>query len=126
MQIVLLIAVAGALGALSRYGISLAAARWLGPGFPFGTLLVNVIGCLLLGVLAQRGLSHPSLSKPLQLAIGTGFLGSFTTFSTFGVETVTLLQDGAWGPALANVGLNVLVGLGCAALGMALGRAYWP
>ena len=123
---ILLIAVAGALGALSRYGASLLAVKLLGAGFPFGTLIVNVVGCLLLGFLAQLGLTNPALSKNVQLALGTGFLGSFTTFSTFGVETVTLLQDGAYGPAFLNVALNVVVGLLCAAAGMAAARAWFP
>lgn len=123
MPAVLLIAIAGALGALSRYGVTLLAMRWFGESFPYGTLAVNVLGCLLLGFLAQLGLSNPALSKNLQLALGTGFLGSLTTFSTFGVETITLLQNGSWGAALANVALNLVVGLGCAALGMAAARA---
>lgn len=120
---VLLIAAAGALGALSRYGVSLLAAKWLGEDFPFGTLIVNVLGCLLLGFLAQGALGNPALSRHLKLAIGTGFLGSFTTFSTFGVETINLMERGEWGSALANVALNLVVGLGCAALGMAAARA---
>ncbi len=125
MNAVLLIAAAGALGALSRYGVSLLAARWLGEDFPFGTLIVNIIGCLLLGFLAQGALINPALSRHVKLAIGTGFLGSFTTFSTFGVETITLLEGGDWGAALANVGLNLVVGLAFAALGMAAARAVF-
>lgn len=118
VQTLLLIAGAGALGALSRYGVSLWAIRAFGDRLPFGTLIVNVVGCLLLGFLLQAGATHPALSREVKLALGTGFLGSFTTFSTFGVQTVRLVERGAWGSALLNVGLNVLVGLTCAWLGV--------
>ncbi len=125
MHTVLLVAGAGAFGALGRYGVSVLATRWLPADFPYGTLIVNVIGCLLLGFVTEWAMSVPALSRHLRLAIGTGFLGSFTTFSTFGVETVTLVERGHWGAALANVGLNLVVGLGCAGLGMAAARTFF-
>ena len=118
MQTLLWIAGAGALGALSRYGVSLWALRAFGDRLPFGTLIVNVLGCLLLGFLLQAGVTHPGLTREAKLALGTGFLGSFTTFSTFGVQTVRLAERGDWSGALLNVGLNVVVGLGCAWLGV--------
>jgi len=94
--------------------------RALGERFPHGTLIVNVVGCLLLGFLLSVGDAH--LGREARVALGTGFLGSFTTFSTFGVETVRLVERGDWGAALLNVGLNVVVGLACAGVGMALAR----
>ncbi len=125
MQTILLIAGAGALGALGRYGVSVLAVRWWGDSFPWGTLIVNVVGCFLLGFVTDWALSVPALSKHLKLAIGTGLLGSFTTFSTFGVETVSLIERGDWGAALANIGLNLVVGLGAAATGMAIARVVF-
>lgn len=124
MQTLLLIAVAGALGALSRYGVSLWALRAFGEDFPLGTLVVNVLGCLLLGFFMGASAVHPGVTREVRVALGTGFLGSFTTFSTFGVETVRLVEEGAWGGALLNVGLNVVVGLACAAAGLALARRF--
>ncbi len=125
MQTILLIAGAGALGALGRYGVSVLATRWWGESFPYGTLIVNVVGCFLLGFVTDWALSVPALTRHFKLAIGTGLLGSFTTFSTFGVETVTLIERGEWGAALTNMGLNLVVGLAFAALGMAAARAVF-
>jgi len=122
MYTVLLVAGAGALGAVSRYGVSLWALRAFGDRLPFGTLLVNVVGCLLLGFLLQAGIESPGLSREVKVALGTGFLGSFTTFSTFGVQTVRLAERGEWGSALLNVALNVVVGIGCAWLGILAAR----
>jgi CrcB protein len=86
-----------------------------------GTLLVNVAGCLVLGLLF--GLGETALPARWRLAAGTGFLGSFTTFSTFGVETMTLVQSGATVVAAVNVGLQLVLGLGAALVGLAAGRA---
>lgn len=118
----LYIAVFGALGAVSRYSIGI----WLqhrgsGEMFPFGTLLVNVVGCFLLGFLA--GLSTQAVSKQTNTALSAGFLGAFTTFSTFGFETVTLLEKGRGGLALGNVGANLVLGLLAAWLGILAAKA---
>ncbi len=122
MQTLLLIAGAGALGALARYGVSLWAVSAFGGRFPFGTLLVNVVGSLMLGFLLEAATTQPGISREVKLALGTGFMGSFTTFSTFGVETVRLAERGDWNAALLNVGLNVLVGLAFAGLGIFAAR----
>lgn len=121
-MIVVAVGLAGALGALARYGISLASLRWLGPGFPFGTLIVNLVGCFLLGALAEWTLEDPTLSPQARTALSTGFLGAFTTFSTFGVETFRALEGGDWGVALANVLINVLGGLALVAVGISAVR----
>ena len=114
------IGIAGALGALARYGISLAALRWMGPGFPYGTLTVNLVGCFLLGVVAEYAFDDHGLATTTRAVIGTGFLGAFTTFSTFGVETFRAMQAGDWGVAAANLTINVIGGLALAAAGFAL------
>lgn len=118
---ILLIAVGGAVGAVLRHGVSRGAIAWGGQGFPIATLLVNVLGSLLLGLLygwAAKG----AVSPEIRLLLGTGFCGALTTFSTFSVETLTLVDEGHFGAAFANLVLNVLLGFGAAALGMALVR----
>ena len=117
------LAAAGALGALARYGVSLAALRWLPAGFPWGTLLVNLAGCFLLGALAELTLDKFALPPETRVVIGTGFLGAFTTFSTFGVETLRALEAGHWGVAVGNVAANVILGVGLAAAGFWAARA---
>ena len=116
------IAVAGAAGALARYGLSGLAYRWWGAGFPWGTLTVNLIGCLLVGLLAEMARQTGWLSPELRTAIGIGFLGSFTTFSTFGVETYRAIEQGDWGVAALNVVSNVVLGLIFVLAGTTLAR----
>ncbi len=109
----LAIAGAGALGALARYGLTGTAQRWFPTGFPGGTLVVNLVGCFLLGLLATLGLERLTLSPTTRTAVLVGFLGAFTTFSTFGYETLVLLREGDLSRAGLNVALSV--GLGIAA-----------
>ena len=113
------VAVFGALGALARWGTS----RLLGPteaGIPWATLAVNGIGSFALGLLTGWCLSTNALDERWRLALATGFLGSFTTFSTFSVETVQLADSGRYGLAVANTALHFIVGLGAAVIGYAL------
>lgn len=119
----LAVALGGALGALGRYvlstGLQTRLQGWTGVGFPWGTLGVNLLGCLLLGVffaLVQR----QDLPGELQALLAVGVLGSFTTFSTFSLETVELLQDGDWGKAAAYVVVSLLLGIAAVAGGIAL------
>jgi len=98
--------------------------RLLGEGFPYGTLVVNVIGCLLLGLVMQLTLRSGAISAEWRIPLTVGFLGAFTTFSTFGYETVRLLADGAWGLAFANVGANLLVGFVAVWVGLMLARLF--
>jgi fluoride exporter len=115
------VAVGGALGALARWGIGLA---WPTPhdGFPTATLLINVVGCLLMGVLvvhvAEVREAHP-LVRPF---LGVGVLGGFTTFSTFAVDAQQLLVGGRLGVALGYLAATVLGSVGAVALGLALAR----
>ena len=119
-----LIALAGALGALARYGLG----GWvhgLGGGFPWGTLVVNVLGSFLLG-LAFRTLEALAASTEIRHALTIGFLGSFTTFSAFSFETVELAQAGEWGRAALYAGGSVLLGVAAAALGIVAAGALSP
>ncbi len=122
-MILVAIGVAGAIGALARYGVSLAALRWLGNDFPYGTLYVNLIGCFLLGIIVELTMEDRSLAPQTRVIVGTGFLGAFTTFSTFGVDTYRAMEAGAWGLAASNVAINVIGGLALVAAGVALASA---
>lgn len=120
---VLAVAVGGAVGSALRYMTTLGAARLVGTSFPLGTLLVNVLGCLLAGFVFGLAEERAVLSPIVRILLLTGFLGGYTTFSTFAVETVTLLQDGSWAAALGSLMGNILVGGACALAGVYLGRA---
>lgn len=97
---------AGGLGALARYGVHTVVGRVSPFAFPLGTLLVNVLGCFAIGYLATVFVGSYPVREEFRLAILVGLLGGFTTFSTFGLETVLLLESGAWAQALANVALS--------------------
>lgn len=118
MKQVLLVAFSGAFGSVARYGAGLAAARLFGLAFPWGTLFVNVLGALLIGVLTAR---VDALHPDVRLLIGVGVLGGFTTFSTFSLEAVRLGQSNPSAAAL-YVASSLVLGLGACWLGLAMGR----
>jgi fluoride exporter len=103
------ICIGGAAGTGARYLLSGWTLAAFGTGFPWGTLAVNVIGSFLLGLLVQVGLATPVLSPTLRLALTTGVMGGFTTYSSFNWETMRYIQDGAWRLALGNVALTLVV-----------------
>ncbi len=109
MQKVFLIGMAGFVGTLARYGLSGIIARRFGETFPAGTLVVNLIGCFLAGVLFYLMQERFLMNQTLRTIVMIGFLGGFTTFSSFGLQTFTLLRDGElWFAALNIVGSNLL------------------
>jgi fluoride exporter len=112
----LLVLLGGAIGAPTRYLADLAVQRLHGTVFPWGTWTVNVVGSLVLGVVA--GASPPGWLLTL---VGTGFCGALTTFSTFGFETVRLVEDGDHAAAVGNVAGSLAVGLAAVAVGWLLG-----
>lgn len=115
----LLVALGGAIGSLGRAWVGLAAARLFGIGFPWGTMIVNILGSAVIGVFAATALS-PSrtiLSPELRIFLMVGFCGGFTTFSSFSLQTFELLRDGRPGAALANVLVSVCVCIAAAAGG---------
>ena len=114
------------LGANARYFVSLWLAAKLGAEFPYGTLAVNISGSLLLGFLVAAGSHYLALSPQLRLMMMVGFLGSFTTFSTFAVDSIALWQNGRVWPGLANVLANNGISLVCALLGILLARQLLP
>lgn len=123
MREIIAIACGGALGALSRHAVSLGAKRLLGDSFPWGTLLVNVVGCLLLGAAAELALTRKDWSPAVYRGVTVGFLGALTTFSTFGHETFRRLEDGRMTLAVSNIVANLSIGLIAVWLGVLAGRA---
>jgi CrcB protein len=120
MTIYIFIALGGALGACLRYFLSQLMLQWVGQGFRFGTVLVNIVGSFFLGFLYSL-LEHGQLEAALwRTTIGIGFLGALTTFSTFSVDTLMLFQQGLWFKAALNVTLNILCCLFAAWLGTQL------
>ena len=119
----LLICLGGAIGTGARYLVGVWMARTGATVFPYGTLLVNLSGSFLLGVLMQLSLSTQMISADMRLIIGTGVLGGFTTYSTFNYETLALLREDAWGVALANTAATLIGCLVLGALGIVVARA---
>lgn len=119
MNNLLLVAFGGSIGAVLRYLISIFMIQVFGSSFPFGTLLVNVIGSFFMGVIYALGqMSH--ISPELKALIGIGLLGALTTFSTFSNETLLLMQEGDWLKAILNVVLNLSLCLFMVYLGQQL------
>jgi CrcB protein len=102
MQRFLLICLAGALGTGVRYLVAMWAGRALGTAFPFGTLIVNVVGCFLMAIVMHVALETTYVSATARLTLSAGFLGGLTTYSSFNYETSKFIQERAWGPGLLN------------------------
>ncbi|RLT34908.1 MAG: fluoride efflux transporter CrcB [Chloroflexi bacterium] len=122
MKSILLIGLGAMLGANARYWLGVWAARHLGVAFPYATFFVNVTGSLALGFLVSLASQRVPVTPEVRLLIGVGFLGSYTTFSSFAVESLVLAHNSGNWHALLNIFANNLVGLACAAAGMYLAR----
>jgi len=121
---IILLMLLGAAGTLARYGLDGWIQNRLGAAFPAGTLTINVLGCFLLGVIGQYSLTHLSVPPEWRIGMTTGMMGAFTTFSTFGWESVRMVQTGEWAKAALYIGASLLVGLVAMILGMRLGNAF--
>ncbi len=116
------LALAGAAGTLARYGLAGAVQNAVGTLFPWGTALVNIVGCMVFGVLVAVMEGRFAISGETRVIVLTGFMGAFTTFSTFVFETEQLLEGARWGLAAGNLVLQNVVGVCALVLGLMLGR----
>lgn len=121
-SILLAVGAGGAAGAVVRYWLSVRVYGWLGQGFPYGTLTVNVLGSLVMGLLYVILTERLSLAVEWRAVLMIGFLGSFTTFSTFSLETLTLFEQGEQIKALTNIFVSVLACLAGGWAGIVAGR----
>lgn len=112
----------GAIGSILRYAVTMAMVTRLGPGFPWHTLAINVVGSFLIGAVSAYIQGTTGLSPALGAFLTVGVLGGFTTFSTFSYDTLTLLGDGATGLAVAYCAGSVIVGVAAAIAGVSLVR----
>jgi CrcB protein len=116
------IALGSAVGGVLRHLVGGLAGRVAGPAFPYGTLLVNVTGCFLIGLVYRYGADSAVLSPEVRALLAIGFCGGYTTFSTFSYETIRLLEDGQLARAGTYVALSVVLSLAAALAGVAAGR----
>jgi CrcB protein len=123
MARLLWICLGGAVGTGARYLIGGWIARAAGPGFPWWTFAVNALGSFLLAAILQAALTTDAIAPTLRLALTTGVMGGFTTYSTFNQETLQFLRDDAWLMAAANLGVTVIGCLLAGFLGLLCGRA---
>lgn len=122
----LIIGMGGFIGAVLRYALGGAVQTWSkSVGFPYGTLAVNVLGCLLIGLLSYLADTRSAITPELRSFLIIGILGAFTTFSTFSNETMNLLRTGENLASLANISAHLVLGLGGVWLGRALAQALW-
>jgi fluoride exporter len=122
MERLLFIALGGAIGTALRFLTSVLAARWFGTEFPYGTLIVNLVGAFAIGLVQQIGTETLLISGDVRLFLATGVMGGLTTYSAFSYETVRLVELGSWQHAWINVLVTTTLCLGLCYLGIAFGR----
>lgn len=122
MTRLLLVALGGAFGSALRYLVATAAVAWVGPAFPWGTLVVNLVGSFLIGLVQQLAAEGLLLGEDARLFLTAGVMGGLTTYSAFSYETVRLLETGAWWPAWLNVVITTAACLTLCFLGLTTGR----
>lgn len=122
MQSAVIVFLGAGLGGAARYGLNAIITRMLGTGFPFGILLVNLLGCFVMGIFAGWFAMRGEAGTSMRLFLMTGVLGGFTTFSAFALDTATLWERGAPGPAALYVLASVLGSLAALGAGLAVAR----
>jgi fluoride exporter len=118
----LLISLGGAIGTALRYLASILAARWFGAEFPYGTLIVNLVGAFVIGVVQQIGTQTLLIPDNVRLFLTTGMMGGLTTYSAFSYETVRLMEVGSWHQAWINIFVTTTICLSLCFLGITAGR----
>jgi CrcB protein len=119
---VLLIGLGGAIGSVLRFLTSVLAAQWFGAEFPYGTLIVNLSGAFVIGLVQQIGTDTLMMPDHVRLFLTTGMMGGLTTYSTFSYETVRLMESNAWSQAWINIVVTTTIALSLCFLGIAVGR----
>ena len=122
MERLLLIALGGAIGTALRYITSTLAARWFGAEFPYGTLIVNLSGAFVIGLVQEVGTAGLLIPDNVRLFLTTGMMGGLTTYSTFSYETVRLMEVNSWHQAWINIFVTTVIYLSLCFLGIAAGR----
>jgi CrcB protein len=115
----LLVALGGAIGSVTRAWVSVMAVRLVGAGFPWGTMVINIVGSLVIGMVAASALSptRTLITQEVRIFLMVGFCGGFTTFSSFSLQTFELLREGRPAAALANIALSVVICIAAASAG---------
>ncbi len=121
MDKIIIVGIGGFLGAASRYLVSQYCTKWFGSQFPYGTLAVNVVGALLIGIILEVFATTNLISENMKLFLATGILGGLTTFSTFSYETISLFYASKYTLAILNTALNLFLSLGGVILGKFIG-----
>lgn len=119
-----LVAVGGALGSVCRYLVGVGAGRLLGAGFPFGTIIVNIVGSFIMGLFIELLALKFDGSEPLRLFVAVGILGGFTTLSSFSLDTIVLFERGAVAAAAVYVSASIVLSLAGLVAGLHLVRAF--
>ena len=119
---VLLVGLGGAIGSVLRFLVSVGAAHWLGTEFPYGTLIVNLAGSFVIGLVQEIGTDALVIPDSARLFLTTGMMGGLTTYSTFSYETIRLMEGSAWAEVWINVIVTTAGCLGLCFLGIAAGR----
>lgn len=119
---ILLLALAGALGTLARYGTGVLVERHATGIFPWPTLIVNMVGCFVFGLFYMLAEERFDWTGDVRLVVLTGFMGAFTTYSAFAAQTTNLLRDSQWFLAAGNILSHNILGIVCILLGLAIGK----
>ncbi len=122
MARLLLICFGGAIGTGARYLTAILAARWFGADFPYGTLIVNLSGAFIIGLVQQLGTETLLIPDNARLFVTTGMMGGLTTYSAFSYETVRFMESGSWSQAWVNIFVTTTISLSLCFLGIAVGR----
>ena len=124
MNVWIAIGTGGAIGSVLRYALAMSVQRWAGTGFPLGTVIVNILGSFTIGLLYVWLIERMGAPHALRLFLIVGVLGGFTTFSSFSLETVTLVMESSYGYALLNIAASVALCLLGTRFGMVLARLF--
>lgn len=124
MKLLLLVCAGGALGAGARHLINVSFLRWFGPGFPWATLFVNIVGCFLMGLLAAYVVARTQSAPEARAFLATGILGGFTTFSAFALDVAQLVERGQSLAMVCYIAASVGLTLAAVFLGLSIGRLF--